>query len=48
MLRLLPYYGTPARKTTNDLDAMLDSFFRTGMERMKEVSFKIDVEKKKY
>ena len=45
MLRLLPYYGTPARKATNDLDAMFDSFFRTGMERMAEASFKIDVEK---
>lgn len=45
MLRLLPYYGTPAGKASNDLDTMFDSFFRTGMERMKEVSFKIDVEK---
>lgn len=45
MLRLLPYYGTPARKANNDLDAMIDSFFRTGMERMTEASFKIDVEK---
>lgn len=45
MLRLLPYYGSPARKANNDFDNMFDSFFRTGMERMKEASFKIDVEK---
>lgn len=45
MLHLVPYYGNELDKTNRTFNDMMDSFFRTGINRLSEGAFKLDVEK---